>query len=157
VTDHPVAGSDGHDPEWPPRGALPVDGGEIGLTVARAGSGLLGLAAGASAWGALGLPAVSPVVELAMVAVPATAAAFLSWFALAGGHPRHREAIRSGVVGGTLVGGVGFAAGFLGPILLGLGPQGPLMGIFMTGPLGAVTGAVIGALMGWLRWDDGGG
>ena len=49
MTDHPVAGSDGHDPEWPPRGALPVDGGEIGLTVARAGSGLLGLAAGGSA------------------------------------------------------------------------------------------------------------
>ena len=157
MSDHPVTGSGLHDPEWPPSGPVPVGGGGVGLAVARAGSGVLGLAAGASAWGAFGLTAVSPLVEVAMVAVPATAAAFLLWFALAGGDPRHREAIRSGVVGGTLVGGVGFAAGFLGPILFGLGPQGPLMGIFMTGPLGAVIGGVLGALIGWLRWDDGWG
>ncbi|NNK64535.1 MAG: hypothetical protein HKO98_15155, partial [Gemmatimonadetes bacterium] len=138
----------------PHTGSVPAEGGGVGLTVARAGSGLLGLGAGVSAVRAFGLTAVSPLVEVAMVAVPATAAAFLLWFALAGGSPRHREAIRSGVVGGTLVGGVGFAAGFLGPILLGLGPQGPLMGIFMTGPLGAVIGGVLGALVGWLRWED---
>ena len=49
------------------------------------------------------------------------------------------------------VGGVGFLAGFVGPILLRPdSPQGPLLGIFVTGPLGAVGGAVLGAAVGTL-------
>ena len=38
---------------------------------------------------------------------------------------------------------VGFAAGFYGPIYLSAGSaQGPMLGIFLTGPLGAVLGLV---------------
>jgi hypothetical protein len=49
----------------------------------------------------------------------------------------------------TVVGMVGFFAGFVGPILLRPdSPQGPLLGIFFTGPLGTVVGAVLGALLG---------
>ena len=143
-------------PSVPPPGSVPEPfGGGTALALARAGSGVFGLGAGAAAVRFAGLDAVSPLVQAATIAVPATLAVFLLWFALAGGDERHREALRSGVVGGTLVGGVGFAAGFLGPIILGLGPQGPLMGIFMTGPLGAVIGGVVGALVGWLRWEEG--
>jgi len=48
-------------------------------------------------------------------------------------------------VGGAIVGSVGFAAGFFGPIIfMPDSNQGPLLGIFITGPLGFVVGAVGG-------------
>ncbi len=44
-----------------------------------------------------------------------------------------------------LVGGVCFAAGFFGPMILAPGAnQGPLLGIFFTGPLGFALGLVWG-------------
>ena len=50
----------------------------------------------------------------------------------------------------ALVGGLAFLAGFVGPILLTPdSPQGPLLGIFITGPLGAVAGAVLGLIIGF--------
>ncbi len=52
----------------------------------------------------------------------------------------------------TAVGGVTFAAGFVGPILLRPDlPQGPLLGIFFTGPLGAIVGALLGLVIGLAR------
>jgi hypothetical protein len=52
----------------------------------------------------------------------------------------------------VVVGGVSFLAGFVGPILLQPDmPQGPLLGIFCTGPLGALAGAALGALLGLAR------
>jgi di/tricarboxylate transporter len=41
---------------------------------------------------------------------------------------------------------VGFAVGFLGPAVLSASPQGPLLGIFVTGPAGAALGCVLGAV-----------
>lgn len=42
-------------------------------------------------------------------------------------------------------GAICFAAGFFGPILLAPGAnQGPLLGIFITGPLGTLAGFAIG-------------
>lgn len=50
------------------------------------------------------------------------------------------------------VGGVAFAWGFVGPIVLQPdSPQGPLLGIFFTGPLGAIVGAVLGLAIGAAR------
>jgi len=50
-----------------------------------------------------------------------------------------------------VVGGISFLAGFVGPILLDPNsPQGPLLGIFFTGPLGAIAGAILGAVIGLL-------
>lgn len=50
-------------------------------------------------------------------------------------------------LGALLVGGVGFAGGFFGPILFTPeANQGPLLGIFITGPLGALVGAVLGTI-----------
>ena len=44
-----------------------------------------------------------------------------------------------------LVGSVSFAAGFFGPLILDPGAnQGPLLGIFFTGPLGFALGLVWG-------------
>lgn len=45
-----------------------------------------------------------------------------------------------------VLGGAGFAAGFFGPMLLRPDAnQGPMLGIFITGPLGALLGLVMGA------------
>jgi len=59
--------------------------------------------------------------------------------------------IRSVVVGAVGTGGIGFIAGFFGPLLLAPGAnQGPLLGIFITGPLGFIAGAIGGAVY-WFR------
>src|SRR5262245_19721435 len=56
------------------------------------------------------------------------------------------------VLGAVITGGVGFAGGFFGPIIFAPGAnQGPLLGIFITGPLGFVFGAVGGALYWFVR------
>ena len=54
-------------------------------------------------------------------------------------------------VGALVVGGLGFAAGFFGPMILAPDAnQGPMLGIFLTGPGGAVVGAIAGFLL-WSR------
>ena len=48
-----------------------------------------------------------------------------------------------------LLGVVGFCAGFFGPMVLNPSAnQGPLVGIFITGPGGAIVGGVLGAILG---------
>ena len=48
------------------------------------------------------------------------------------------------------IGGVGFLCGFVGPIILNpASNQGPLFGIFITGPLGFLLGAAGGAVF-WI-------
>lgn len=57
---------------------------------------------------------------------------------------------RSVAVGAVVTGGLGFCAGFFGPLLFTPGAnQGPLLGIFITGPLGLVVGGVAGGIY-WL-------
>ncbi|HEX7071375.1 MAG TPA: hypothetical protein VF190_11240 [Rhodothermales bacterium] len=59
------------------------------------------------------------------------------------------DAVRSTLMGALIVGGIGFTLGFFGPLLLAPDAnQGPLLGIFITGPLGAVAGAIGG----FVRW-----
>ena len=56
------------------------------------------------------------------------------------------------VLGGLIVGSISFAAGFFGPIILQPdSPQGPLLGIFFTGPAGFVIGLIGGAITGVVR------
>lgn len=50
------------------------------------------------------------------------------------------------------IGGIAFAIGFVGPMLVRPDAnQGPLLGILVTGPLGFVAGLVVGAVMEWRR------
>jgi hypothetical protein len=52
----------------------------------------------------------------------------------------------------VVLGSTGFAAGFYGPLILRPDSnQGPLLGIFITGPLGAVLGAALGAILAAVR------
>jgi hypothetical protein len=58
--------------------------------------------------------------------------------------------IRDVMYGALVVGAVGFAGGFFGPMLLTPGAnQGPFLGLLITGPLGAIVGA-IGGFIYWL-------
>ncbi len=53
--------------------------------------------------------------------------------------------------GAILIGGISFAVGFFGPMILVPGAnQGPLLGILITGPIGLVVGAIAGFIY-WLR------
>lgn len=49
------------------------------------------------------------------------------------------------VLWAAVVGGIGFAGGFFGPMIFAPSAnQGPLLGIFITGPLGLLLGAIMG-------------
>ncbi len=51
--------------------------------------------------------------------------------------------------GALVLGGAGFVGGFFGPMLFAPDAnQGPLLGLFITGP----GGAALGAILGWLYW-----
>ena len=70
------------------------------------------------------------------------------WSALSGNGQASRSGIRASWQAGWMVGGIGFAAGFVGPLVLQ--PEanlGPLLGILMTGPLGFVVGALGAAIL----------
>lgn len=54
------------------------------------------------------------------------------------------------LTGALTLGALGFTLGFLGPMLFAPDAnQGPLLGIFITGPAGLVLGAALGALWWW--------
>jgi hypothetical protein len=76
------------------------------------------------------------------------------WFALRGHLPESRRHMQVTIRGGWIVGGIGFAVGFIGPVIFTPeSNQGPLLGIFLTGPLGFVLGAVIGWFYGRFRHE----
>ena len=59
-----------------------------------------------------------------------------------------RRGLSIGMAWGVVGGAIGFCLGFFGPILLSpQSNQGPLLGIFFTGPIGFV----IGIIAGWIR------
>lgn len=64
---------------------------------------------------------------------------------------RARAVARWCVTMAIAVGIIAFLAGFVGPIVLRPDlPQGPMLGIFCTGPLGTLAGALLGAFIGML-------
>jgi hypothetical protein len=54
------------------------------------------------------------------------------------------------ILGAAVMGGVGFSAGWFGPMIVDPGSQGPLLGI-ITGPLGVLVGGIGGAFY-WAWW-----
>jgi hypothetical protein len=58
----------------------------------------------------------------------------------------------SAVKGGCVLGLIGFAGGFFGPmVFMPDANQGPMLGIFITGPLGFVVGLFSGAVLGVIK------
>ena len=61
------------------------------------------------------------------------------------------RAARSAGFWALILGAVGFACGFFGPIVFSPeANQGPLLGIFISGPGGALLGAILGLIVGFL-------
>src|SRR2546427_8984565 len=59
-------------------------------------------------------------------------------------HPFHESGAPSVFWWILITGGIGFAAGFFGPIVLNPeANQGPLVGIFISGPVGVFLGLVL--------------
>lgn len=73
-------------------------------------------------------------------------AALVGWFAWqALGSGSATGVMSTVVLWATVVGSIGFVSGFIGPIIFAPDAnQGPLLGIFITGPLGFVFGGVAG-------------
>jgi hypothetical protein len=78
---------------------------------------------------------------IAVLVVMLGVAAIVLYTSSAFNHDALLRTVRWGVGLAT----IGFISGFLGPALLSESPQGPLLGIFLTGPAGAGLGCVIGA------------
>lgn len=71
--------------------------------------------------------------------------------------PSGRDGLaRAAGTGALLLGTAGFVAGFFGPMIFAPGAnQGPMLGLFITGPLGAVAGGAGGAIRWiWNRWQS---
>lgn len=74
------------------------------------------------------------------------------WAVLAGQEPRARARIAASWRMGWILGGIGFALGFVGPqVLTPSASLGPLLGILITGPGGFALGALGAALAGATR------
>ena len=87
------------------------------------------------------------LMSAAFFVFPATIAAYCWWFALRGHIAESRARMRITLIGGVILGGIGFAAGFFGPIVFAPeANQGPLLGIFITGPFGFVLGSAAGCV-----------
>lgn len=81
-----------------------------------------------------------------------TAAFICLWFALRAESADSRAIIAYSMLGGVVLGGISFAAGFFGPMVLTPDSnQGPMLGIFFTGPIGFVSGVIFGAIVGVAR------
>ena len=88
--------------------------------------------------GLLGVIVTSCAAALAVVT---------GWFAARGHRAASRVAMGITCLGGSIGGGVAFTAGFFGPMFLSPNSnQGPLLGVFVTGPIGFILGLVTGFL-----------
>src|SRR5262245_10311626 len=81
-------------------------------------------------------------------AVTGSFVALCGWFALHGHRPENRARLMLALRSGLVVGSIGFAIGFFGPLIWAPDAnQGPLLGIFITGQIGFVIGTAVG----WFR------
>src|SRR5262249_44091032 len=82
----------------------------------------------------------------------ASVAGYLWWFAIRGDDGPSRRLMASGCRSGVLFGLIGFTFGFLGPLIATPhANQGPLLGIFVTGPAGLMLGAFGGLIRNVVR------
>jgi hypothetical protein len=118
----------------------------------RAGSAVLGTALACGAFwlslrnlGQTGFEAWIFWVPITLLL--AAVSALCWWYALRAHHAESRAAISACWKAGWLVGCVGGAAGFVGPLVIWPDANlGPLLGILLTGPAGFVLG-VLGAVV----------
>ena len=63
---------------------------------------------------------------------------------------RARGILRAAMRPALIACGIGFAGGFFGPMIFAPGAnQGPMLGIFITGPIGFLLGLIYGVIREW--------
>lgn len=128
---------------------------EKNFTAPRLLAGLVAILPASLALSALwvnGAASISDPWSAFLFFTPLSVAGLCLWFAFAGHRPVDRARIGCAVAGGMSVGGVSFLCGFIGPmIFMPTSNQGPLLGIFITGPAGVVLGTWFGAMYGMIR------
>ena len=89
----------------------------------------------------IGAPHLIAVVASVTAAIAAARYVWLRSASASGGF------VKSTMMGALVTGAVAFSAGFFGPMIFVPGAnQGPLLGIFITGPLGLMLGGAGGAI-----------
>jgi hypothetical protein len=86
--------------------------------------------------------------------VAGAAVGLLAGLGVWSGQRSRSPAVRGAVAGAAWGGIIGFVGGFFGPMLVGGGNQGPMLGLFITGPGGVILGAVAGAIRALRRSGD---
>ena len=94
----------------------------------------------------------SSLMGLSLLAASATVATVCWWFTFLGHRPLSRRRIACAAWGGVALGGLSLLGGFCaGPLLYPESNLAPLLGVFITGPLGFALGVVAGWLWGLVR------
>ncbi len=80
----------------------------------------------------------------------AAAAAFLTWHVM---RSANRGILGTALNWAAITGAAGFCVGFFGPMIFAPGAnQGPMLGLFITGPLGFLAGGICGLVYAiWCR------
>ncbi|HEU4436396.1 MAG TPA: multidrug ABC transporter permease [candidate division Zixibacteria bacterium] len=77
-------------------------------------------------------------------------AAFAAWYVWRKSASADAGLVQCVIYGAFIIGGISFCAGFFGPMIFAPGAnQGPMLGLFITGPLGFLAGG-IGGFVYWL-------
>jgi hypothetical protein len=104
---------------------------------------MMGLSVAVLAWTGLSFFGL-PLPRLGSLAFDAVGIVFGAYVGNRGG-----PILRPCAAMAAVLGVIGFALGFVGPLLFTpYSPQGPLLGIFVTGPWAIIVGALLGLLMG---------
>ncbi len=95
-----------------------------------------------------------PLASMRWVAslVALACAAGAGWFTWRKLEDAPQGLFTSAALGAVVLGAIGFCGGFFGPMIFApQANQGPLLGIFITGPLGFVIGGVAGFFYGLVK------
>jgi uncharacterized membrane protein len=114
----------------------------MNIALGRTVAGLLGLFAAVLAFQTIRTNAWLPIT-IASGSFEVTAALLAFWFAARGHVAGERAMFKRVLLAGVIAGGVALLAGVLGPLVLSPGAQGPLLGIFITGPAGFAAGCIV--------------
>ena len=91
------------------------------------------------------------LISLMIQAILIIIAFYLLWFAGFGHLPSERTKLARTLVIALIIGAIGLVGGYVGPLIVTPGAnQGPLLGIFITGPIGFVLGSIGGFI--WTRF-----
>ena len=119
------------------------------LLIGRIAAGLIGVVPVYLAYLSVvrtGHDLISTMIQAILIVI----AFYLLWYAVLGHLPSERAKLARTLVIALIIGAIGLVGGYVGPLIVTPGAnQGPLLGIFITGPIGFVLGSIGGFI--WTR------